>query len=137
MAELATEADVRLLTQVEDTTIASAELIAACIAEAHERVRAALDDLVDLETPPAALVQAESRLAAGILLRALAARDAVEQMELQLGGQRVDAGQRFASLMSIARRFDKEAATLLAPFIPQRAPESPALPSDSTPILGA
>lgn len=137
MAEFATEAGVRLQVQVDDPAVASSELVAACIAEAHERVLAALNDAVDQENPPAALVQGETLLASAVLLRALAARDASEQVELQIGGQRVDAGRKFASLMSMARRFEKAAAVLLGPFGVLPLAASPGEVSASTPVLGS
>ncbi len=137
MPEFTTEANVRLHAQIEDTAIASAELVTASIAEAHERVLADLQDTIDLESPPAAVVQGETLHAAAILLRALASRDAVEQVALQIGGQRIDAGQKFASLMSMARRFEKEAMALLAPYAPLPAAASPAEPTTTTPVLGA
>lgn len=136
MAEFASEAGVRLQAQVEDTAVASAELVDACIAEAHERVLVDLDDTVDLESPPSAVTQGETLMASAILLRALASRDAVDQVELQIGGQRVDAGQKFASLMSMARRFEKEAGGLLAAYAAKPVASSPGEPSATTPVLG-
>lgn len=137
MAEFATEAGVRLQAQVPDVSAVSAELIAACIAEAHERVLVDLRDGVDLESPPAALVQGETLLASAVLLRALASRDAVDQVELQIGGQRIEAGQKFASLQSMARRFEKEAGALLGRYgvLPQATP--PGEPSATVPVLGS
>jgi len=137
MAEFASEAGVRLQAQVEDVAVASSELLAACIAEAHERVLAELADQVDLENPPAPVVQGETLLAAAVLLRALASRDAAEQVELQIGGQRIDAGQKFASLMSMARRFEKEAGALLGPYRVLPVAASPGEVTVSTPVLGS
>lgn len=136
MAVFATEAGVRLAAQIEDTGIASTALVEACIAEAHEAVLGNLDDSVDQENPPTALVHGETLLAVSMLLRALASRDAVEQVELQIGGQRIDAGQKFASLMSIARRFEKEADRTLEPFgvAPRAMP--PCDVTATTPVLG-
>jgi hypothetical protein len=136
MAEFASEAAVRLQAQVEDVGIASAELVAACIAEAHEHVLAELGSAVDVESPPTAVVQGETLRAAAVLLRALASRDAVEQVEVQIGGQRVDAGQKFAALMSIARRFEKEAGSLLGPYGAMPEAASPGEVSATTPVLG-
>ncbi len=136
MAVFATEAGVRLQVQVEDTSVASAELVTACIVEAHERVLADLDGGVDLESPPEAVVQGETLLAAGGVLRGLASRDAAEQVELQIGGQRVGAGQRFASLMSMARRFEKAGYVLLAPHSAQPEADCPARVGETTEVLG-
>lgn len=136
MAVFATEAGVRLQTQVDDTSVASSELVTACIDEAHERVLAALDDGVVGETPPEAVTQGETLLAAAGVFRALASRDAAEQVELQIGRQRVGAGQRFASLMSMARRFEKEGHALLAPHGALPATACPALAGQSQSVLG-
>jgi len=136
MAVFATEAGVRLQTQVDDTSVASSELVTACIDEAHERVLAALDDGVDREAPPEAVTQGETLLAAAGVFRALASRDAAEQVELQIGGQRVGAGQRFASLMSMARRFEKAGHVLLAPHSALPAIDCPILVGKTTSVLG-
>ncbi|MBX3176698.1 MAG: hypothetical protein KF886_05015 [Candidatus Hydrogenedentes bacterium] len=136
MAEFATEAGVRLHVQADDESVASGALIAACIAEAHERVLAALRADVDEESPPGALIQGETLIASAVLLRALASREAVEQVTVQIGGQRVDIGQKFASLMSIARRFEREADLLLGPFVRRAVAASPVLLTRTTPVLG-
>ncbi len=137
MAEFATEAGVRLQAQVEDVSVAGAALVAACIAEAHERVLVDLRDGVDVESPEAALVQGETLLASAVLLRALASRDAVDQVELQIGGQRIDAGQKFASLMSMARRFEKEAGVLLGRYGVLAVAAPPGEVSATTAVLGS
>ena len=136
MAIFTTEADVRLTVQIDDTAIASTELIEASIAEAHERVLADLDPAVDQDNPPEALARGETLLAASILLRALASRDAVEQVELQIGGQRIDAGKKFASLMTIARRFEKEAARTLGAYAVWPAAQPPGDVTATVPVLG-
>lgn len=136
MAVFATEASVRLAAQIDDTVIASAALIEACIAEAHERALADLDDSVDQENPPDALARGETLLAASALMRALATRDAVEQVELQIGGQRIDAGQKFASLMTMARRFEKEADRVLGAFGATPGAAPPGEVSATAPVLG-
>lgn len=137
MAVFATEAGVRLAAQIEDTTIASAALIEASIAEAHEGVLADLDESVDQASPPDALVRGETLLAVSMLLRALASRDAVEQVDLQIGGQRIGAGQRFASLMTMARQFEKEGARTLGAFALKPVAMPPADITATTPVLGA
>lgn len=136
MANFTNEAKVRLAAQIDDTAIASTALIEASIAEAHEAVLSDLDDTIDPEDPPDALVQGETLLAVSILLRALASRDAVEQVELQIGGQRIGAGQRFASLMTMARQFEKEGARTLGPFAVKPAAMPPADLTATTPVLG-
>lgn len=136
MAEFATEAGVRLHVQADDESVASGALIAACIAEAHERVLAVLRADVDVESPAEALVQGETLVASAVLLRALASREAVDQVAVQIGGQRVDIGQKFASLMSIARRFEREADLLLGPFVRRAVASSPVLLTQTTPVLG-
>jgi hypothetical protein len=136
MAAFATEANVRLAAQIDDTALASTALIEASIAEAHEAVLADLDEAIDRENPPDALVQGETLMAVAVLLRALASRDAVEQMELQIGGQRIGGGQRFASLMTVARQFEKEAARALDAFAVTPAALPPGEPTATTEVLG-
>ena len=136
MAVFATEANVRLAAQIDDTAIASTALIEASIAEAHENVLADLDDTVDPEDPPDGLVRGEILLAASILLRALASRDAMGQVELQIGGQRIGAGQRFASLMTMARQFEKEGARTLGALAVKPTVMPPADLTATTPVLG-
>lgn len=136
MSAFASEAGVRLQVQVEDVGVASSELVAACIGEAHERVLAELRGDVDVESPVPALVQSETLISAAILLRALATRDATQQVELQIGGQRIDGGQKFASLMSMARRFEKEGAALLAPFVVRPSVARPGDVTATTAVLG-
>jgi hypothetical protein len=137
MSVFATESGVRLAAQIDDTAIASTALIESCIAEAHEAVLADLDDSVDQENPPDALVQGETLMAVSVLMRALASRDAVEQVELQIGGQRIGAGQRFASLMTVARQFEKEAARALGSFAVKPAALPPGELTATTEVLGA
>ncbi len=137
MAVFATETGVRLAAQIDDTAIASAALIEASISEAHEGVLADLDDSVDQENPPDALVRGETLLAVSMLLRALASRDAVDQVELQIGGQRIGAGQKFASLMTMARQFEKEGARTLGVFAVRPGAMPPADLTATTPVLGA
>lgn len=136
MAVFASEAGVRLAVQIDDTAIASTALVEASIAEAHERVLADLAPSVDQENPPEALVRGETLLAASILMRALASRDAVEQVELQIGGQRIDAGKKFASLMTIARRFEKEATRTLGAYAVGPAAQPPGDVTATVPVLG-
>lgn len=136
MAVFANEATVRLAAQIDDTAIASTELIEACIAEAHERVLADLDASVNQAAPPDALLQGEALLAASLLMRALASRDAVGQVELQIGGQRIGAGQKFASLMTMARRFEKAGLRLLGTFSELPGAMPPGDASATTAVLG-
>lgn len=136
MPPFTTESAVRLAAQVEDTSLAATALIEASVAEAHEVTLAAIDPAVDHESPPTAVVQGETALAAAILFRALAARDAVEQVPIQIGGQRIEAGQRFASLMSVARRFEKEGDRLLAPYSLRPAALPPGDVTETRPVIG-
>ena len=114
MAEFASEAGVRLQVQVDDTAVASAELVAACIAEAHERVLADLDDAVDVESPPAgswcrARPCWRARCGCGRWRRGTR----WTRWRCRSAGSGWTRGQKFAALMSMARRFEKAAAVLL------------------------
>ncbi|MCF6287475.1 MAG: hypothetical protein L3K26_20175 [Candidatus Hydrogenedentes bacterium] len=136
MAVFASEAGVRLQVQVDDVAVVSSELVVACISEAHEGVLSDLDGAVDVNNPPTGLVQGETLLAAGKVLRALASGDAVEQVELQIGGQRIGAGQKFASLMSMARRFEKEAEGVLAVYRPVVGVVVPGTVTETVEVIG-
>ncbi len=136
MAAWATEVGVRLRVQVDDVGVASSALVTACIEEAHERILAELDESIDVEAAPEALAQGETLLAAAGLMSALASGDAAEQVSLQIGGQRIDGGQRFASLLSVARRFEKEAAVLLAPYMRRALAQVPGDVTKSIDVLG-
>jgi len=132
-----TETQVRLKTQIDGDSLATPELVDDCIAEAHTLVLARLAPETPTGPPPALLVLGETLLAAALLLRALASRDAVLQKQITLGGQRIDAGKRFAALQALAFKNEARAWRTLAPFLKPRPPASPLALTQTKPVLGA
>ena len=135
MPAFTTEAAVRLKFQIEDTAV-SAALVEQSIADAHTEVLARLDPATDTENPDDALVLGETLLAGAHLLAALASCDAFTARPIALGGQRVEAGQRFASLLAIAAKARREAWRTLAPYLAAHPPTLAGTATESTAILG-
>lgn len=132
-----TEELVRLKLQLTNTAAVTPELIADAIAEAHDAVLARLDPAIDVEAPPSMLVTGETHLAGAITLRALAAREAAEQRQVTIGGQRFDTTARHGILMEAADAQAREAWELLAAFLVPPPGTAPATCTDTTPMLGA
>lgn len=128
------ESDVRLRLQVPEAAQAPADLILASIEDAHAFLLPFLAPDVDVEDPPRLLARGEALLAGAMVLRALASRDAVAQKQMTIGGQRIEAGARFAALQTASKAVEAEAWETLAAFLISR--ECPQiLLSDSQPIL--
>jgi hypothetical protein len=136
MPNFATESDVRLKLQLTDPALAAADLIIACIDDAHAEILRFLDDDVGVEPPDAALVTGEALLAGAYVLRALGAKDAVAQREIVIGNQRLSGGQRFRALAQMAAATEQQAWYLLEPYLTERPGRTIAASTDSTPVLG-
>ena len=67
------------------------------------------------------LVTGETLLAGAYLYRALAAKDAFQQKQMTIGGQRIEAGERFRALMAVAALTEKQAWFLLEPYLTEQA----------------
>lgn len=137
MASFAVEAAVRRKFQLEDAAVVSAELVQASIDDAHLLLIARLDPEVDTVSPPDAVVLGETLLAGACLLASLASKDAAEQRELTIGGQRIGPGKRFASLMAMSSKAERRAWEALAPYLAAAPGETPARVTDSQAVLGA
>ena len=137
MAGFTTETAVRLKCQVEDTAAVSSALVLESIDDAHARILAELDPGVDTVTPEENLVAGETLLAGSCLMVSLASGEAVSVRPMMVGGHRIEAGQRFASLMSLASRLEREAWRLLAPYIAARDGVIAGAGTDTVPVLGA
>jgi hypothetical protein len=81
-------------------------------------------------------VQGETLLAGAAVLRGLASKDAAEYVQITLGGQRIDTGQRFATLITLAERTEEQAWETLSPYLAVPAGRNVADVTDSTPVLG-
>ncbi len=136
MATFATEDDVRERLQAHDTETIPSGLVTAMLEDAHEEVLRRFD-LAYEETPlPAGLVAGEALLASARLLQALASADAIEQQHLSIGGQRFEAGSRFAALLAMADQAEARAWEMLEPYLLSTLAQRELDVSDSTPVLG-
>ncbi len=137
MATFAVEADVRLRAQLNDTTLVPSNLIELCLTDAHIMLALCVDPVYFNATPPAeGLVRGEALLAAGGVFRSLASKEAFDQKALVIGGQRIEPGQRFGALMSMADALQTEAWSVLEPYVTVRCARTPAAATDTVPILG-
>jgi len=136
MAAFAVETDVRKRFQLEDASVVSSDLVLASIADAHTEVLARLAPTVDTETPPERLVLGEVLLAGAHVLTSMASKDAAEQKDLSLGGQRIRAGDRFASLLALASKAEARAWWTLGPYLTPPPGEMAGGATDSVAVLG-
>jgi hypothetical protein len=131
-----TEEEVRLRFQLTDTVNVPSSLVASCIEEAHEDILRLLDPRHEAGAPPGPLVLGETFLAGAAVLRAVAAKDAYDQKNIAVGGQRIEDGARFGSLMSAAAAAVDQAWAQLEPYLVDRAERLGVAATDSTPVLG-
>jgi hypothetical protein len=136
MPAFCSESDVRLRFQLNDAVLVTAELIEACIDDAHLEIERFLDETVDVDPPDAALVTGETLLAGAYLYRSLAAKDAFQQKQVTIGGQRIEAGERFRALMAVAALTEKQAWFVLEPYLTAQPARLVIGCTDSTPVLG-
>lgn len=134
MAAFTSEARVRLVTQVGDTTIATAELVARCIDDAHTLVLAQLDSAVDTGDPDEGLALGETQLAGAHLLRSLAGRAAAQGRSVRVGGQQLETGKQFGALLRLADEIETAAWDTLSPYLMARAVSGSALVTESRPV---
>jgi hypothetical protein len=131
-----TEAIVRTRFQIPDEATVSTALINASIEDAHTILLRYLDPQYDLPEPDAQLVLGETLLAGAQVFRSLAANDAATQQELSIAGQRISAGNRFASLMTLAGKAEDAAWRALAAYLVPKPGIPLAMTTDTMPILG-
>ncbi|MBN2310875.1 MAG: hypothetical protein JXR94_18010 [Candidatus Hydrogenedentes bacterium] len=137
MANFTTESTVRTKFQLTDPALVPTDLVAASIDDAHLELLRFLDPDLDTASPPSALIMGETLLAGAHLFRSLASKHAFEQKQVVVGGQRIEAGQRFAALSAIATLAEDNAWYLLEPYLAAGRPRVPAAATDTAPILGA
>jgi hypothetical protein len=70
------------------------------------------------------------------LLESLASKDAVEQKQLTIGGQRIEAGARFNALMAMSGLAERNAWHLLEPYLADRPSMDVLKTTDSVEVLG-
>lgn len=136
MANFANESDVRLRFQLNDTGLVPADLIGACIDDAHGEIERFLDPDTEIDPPDQGLVVGETLLAGAYMYRTLAAKDAFHQRNVTIGGQRLEEGERFRALMAIAALTEKQAWFVLEPYLATQPVRLVLDHSDSTPVLG-
>jgi len=136
VSPFSTEAAVRLKFGLTDSALIPQTLVAQSIDDAHAELLESLDPACDTQGPPAALVLGETLLAGAHLFRSLASRDAFDQQRITIGGQRIEEGARFASLMAVASLTEDRAWVLLAPFLKACPVRNAAWTTASTPVLG-
>lgn len=136
MATFAAEDDVRDRFQAHDTETIPSGLVTTMLEDAHEEVLRRLDPAYGEAPAPSGLVAGEALLAGARLLHALASRDAIEQQHISIGGQRFDAGNRFAALLAMADQAEARAWEMLEPYLLARPAQQALDASDSTPVLG-
>lgn len=136
MASFATEADVRLKFQLDDATLVPSTLVVGSIDDAHEELLRFLDPQFDTTPAEEAVVMGETLLAGAHLFRTLAAKDAFDQKQATIGGQRLEAGKRFTALMAVAALTEDQAWYVLEPYIEARPSRVLAAVTDTVPVLG-
>ncbi|MDZ4861559.1 MAG: hypothetical protein SGI88_21510, partial [Candidatus Hydrogenedentes bacterium] len=130
------EASVRLRFQLNDPTLVPADLIAACIEDAHAEVERFLDADTETDPPDEALVTGETLLAGAYVFRAIAAKDAFAQRNVTIGGQRLEAGERFRALTAVAALTEKQAWFLLEPYLTEQPARLILDSTPTTPVIG-
>lgn len=136
MPAFTTEENVRRRLQAEDTTNILPALVAAAIDDAHAVLLRRLDPAWADAAPPAELELGECLLAGAYLLHALASRDAIEQHDFTIGGQRIMPGTRFASLTAMADLAERRAWHALEPYLAAVAQRSSLELNASAPVFG-
>ncbi len=136
MANFSSESLVRLRFQFNDTVAVPADLVEACLDDAHCEVLRFLDPVYNTSIPEEAVLLGETLLAGAYVFRALASRDVQEQKHVTVGGHRIEEGKRFASLTAIATVTAEQAWYLLEPYVVDRPSECLADATASTPVLG-
>ncbi|HOE66950.1 MAG TPA: hypothetical protein PLO62_10535 [Candidatus Hydrogenedentes bacterium] len=116
----ATEDGVRARLRLTDTALAPQGLVLMAIADAHTVIGRWLDPRHGSGTPADGLALGETLLAGAYLLRSLAAKEAFDQKDVVVGGQRVASGNRFASLRALAAGFECQAWEALGPYLRDR-----------------
>ena len=116
MAAFTDEARVRLQFQLQDTVAVPDALITQTIADAHDAILARLRTEYTMN-PPESVVLGETLLAGSHALLMLASRDAFEQKQVTIGGQRIESGNRFDALLAMAERAEDRGWEVMAPYL--------------------
>jgi len=136
MANFTTESEVRLKFQLSDTTLVPSSLITQSIDDAHAELLRYLDPAHDTESPEDGLVLGETLLAGAHLYRSIGSQEAFGQKRGTIGGQRIEEGARFASLMAVATLTWDQAWSLLEPYLTALPARTVAGVTTTTAVLG-
>jgi hypothetical protein len=136
MANFTTESAVRMKFQLTNTTQVPSDLVTVGMDDAHTELLRFLHPDVDTVSPEDGLILGETLLAGAHVLRSLASSDAVEQKHLVVGGQRIEEGNRFQSLMTMAEQAARLAWETLEPYLLAGPPRSVGAVTITTPVLG-
>jgi hypothetical protein len=136
MPAFTTAANVRLQFQLQDTTLVPNDLLDSAIDMAHHELLQRLDPVFDTETPPAALITAETFLAGARLLLLLATRSATLQPIITVGGQRLDRGREFITLIAAAEHAQQHAWDSAARYLNPQPQQVIVLTTATTEVLG-
>lgn len=136
MAGFTTEDAVRLKFQLMDPALVASELIEQGIDDAHTEVLTRLAPAYVTEDPEAGLVLGETLLAGAHVLRSLAGKEAFDQKRVSIGGQRIEEGTRFASLLEAASLAEEQAWSGLAPFLAEYPGHGIAAVTDTIDVIG-
>ena len=136
MANYATEADVRLKFQLENTDAVSTALITSSIDAAHDQLLRHLRDEFATASPEADVIRGEVLLAGAHVLRSMASKEASEQQQVSIGGQQVSTNGRFGLLSTAATMAEEKAWDVLAPYVNAHAARDVASATDTVAVLG-
>ena len=136
MANFTTESNVRLKFQLNDTTLVPSSLVVAGIGDAHAELLRFLDPVFGGESPETAMVMGETLLAGAQVFRSLASQDAFGQKRVTVGGQRLEEGSRFQTLMALAAVVEEQAWYLLEPYVLDQPGREIVAATDGAPVWG-
>ena len=136
MANFTNENAVREKFQLDNTTRVPAALVEQSITDAHTEILRYLAEDVDTASPEDGLVLGETLLAGAHVYLSLASKDAFEQTQTVIGGQRVEAGHRFAALLEVAGAVELQAWRVLEPYLTAQPSLIPCDATDTASIIG-
>ena len=136
MAVFTTEIAVREKFQVTDVDKVASSLVTEAMEDAHLEVLRHLEAAYNVDPAADAVVLGETLLSGAHLFRSLAAGEAFQQRDVSVGGQRIQAGRRHASLLSTAAQAEEAAWKMLGPYLVTQPMGTVLAVSDSVAILG-
>lgn len=131
----ATETMVRQKFQMTDSAWAPASLLNDAIQQAHTEILRRLHPDSPIDPPADALLLGETLLAGAYALHTMAAKDVLQHKEIVVGGQRLTTGNRFAALIALAERAEKQAWAALEPHLIPITGAPAARTTDSMPVF--